>query len=63
MLLIGMPAFKFIMSVLSGLWSIFMTLLKLGNGLVMWLIGVSAGFGLAVYHYTAAALEYDDKEL
>ena len=62
-LLIGMPAFKFIMSVLSGLWSIFMTLLKLGNGLVMWLIGVSAGFGLAVYHYTAAALEYDDKEL
>lgn len=62
-LLIGMPAFKFIMSVLSGLWSIFMAMMKLGNGLVMWLIGVSAGFGLAVYHYTAAALEYDDKEL
>ncbi len=63
MLLIGMPAFKFIMSVLEGLWSIFMALLKLGNGLVLWLIGVSAGFGLAAYHYTAAVLEYDDKEL
>ncbi len=63
MLLIGMPAFKFIMSVLSGLGSIFMAMMKLGNGLVLWLIGVSAGFGLAVYHYTAAALEYDDKEL
>lgn len=62
-LLIGMPAFKFIMSVLEGLWSIFMAMMKLGNGLVLWLIGVSAGFGLAVYHYTAAALEYDDKEL
>ena len=40
-----------------------LALLKLGNGLVMWLIGISAGFGLAAYHYTAAVLEYDDKEL
>ncbi|MBR5363137.1 MAG: ABC-2 transporter permease [Oscillospiraceae bacterium] len=61
--LIGMPAFKVFMSVLSGLCGMITTMLKLRNGLVMLLIFIAAGFGFAAYHYTAATLEYDDKEL
>ena len=62
-LLIGIPAYKAFMSVLGGLGSIITAMMKLGNGLVLSLICIAAGFGFAAYHYTAATLEYDDREL
>lgn len=62
-LVIGKPAYKMLIRILSGLGSIILTLAKLGNGTVIFLICIAAGFGLAAFHYTAAVLEYDDKEL
>lgn len=63
LLLIGLPAYRMLIRILGGLGSIMLTLAKLGNGTVVFLICIAAGFGLAAFHYTAAVLEYDDKEL
>ena len=57
------PGLKELIRILGGLGSIMLTLAKLGNGTVVFLICIAAGFGLAAFHYTAAVLEYDDKEL